>query len=306
MAIVETAELSEGRSVSGEARQSFRYTRAFVVRTDSPSESLLTVANALGISFGDPHPDDASVFALKFDCQPSSASPLIFEVKIEYGSPSADEAAGGGGGGAGGGGAGGTAPDYSLPPGDVWSGGVSTATVGAMELPKFINGAKEPVANTAGVLFSDIAVEQARLTFTLARSYADLSFLPLLATNVNVCNDPGWSGLGQYTVLCRGARWERQSYSAFGTEIKYYRVTWEFEHNPDGWDLVLNSVGYQSLDSSGELVPIMNGETPPKPVSEPVALAADGSKAPAGTAPAKVTFHPYKAIDFATAFGVIS
>ena len=299
MAVVTFEESLTGRGVSGEYRQSFRYTRSFMVQTDHPNTSLVDIANAPGVSFGDVHPNDSTVYALKFDAKPIGENPLLYEVNVEYGLPPAEETASDPSGG-GGGGSGTAAPNFAAAPPDVWSGGSSLSTVGTMSLPKTAGGSPVPVTNTAGVLFADITVEQARYTLSLARSYTDTGFLALLAANTNAVNSTTWAGCEPNTWLCKGARWDRHQESNSGTTLLYYRVTWEFEYNPDKWTLVLNSVGYSEL-VSGKLKPILDGDG--KPVSEPVALLANGTAAGAGIAPAQITYYPHKQIDFNTAFG---
>ena len=302
MAVVLTEEIISGRSVSGRARESFEYTRQFLVQTDDPKTSLVDIANGPGISFGDAHPDDASVYALEFNAQAAGENPLLYTLSVKYGLPAATETAADPGSGGGGGGGGVQAPSFATPPGDVWSGGADLKTTGAMFLPKAIGGAPQPVANTAGVLFRDVTTEQARYTLTLARSYANTSFLGLLANYTNKCNSATWAGCARYTWLCKGGRWTRETQSAAGVVLMYYRVNWEFEFNPDTWDLRLPSMGYQEL-KSGKLVDIMNDDSPPKPVAEPRALTQTGAAATPGAAPYQVQFFPHGEIDFTAAFG---
>ena len=70
MAVVAVEELISGRGVSGRVRDSFKYTRAFLIQTDAPATSMVAIAQAPGVTFGQPHPDDNSVYAIEFDCQP--------------------------------------------------------------------------------------------------------------------------------------------------------------------------------------------------------------------------------------------
>ena len=305
MAVVAVEELISGRGVSGRVRDSFKYTRAFLIQTDAPATSMVAIAQAPGVTFGQPHPDDNSVYAIEFDCQPEGSNPLYYKLSVTYGlAESSDTAAdpdpGGGGGGGGGGGI--QAPNFAGPPPDVWAGGVELSQVGTMVLPRQMDGQPEDVRNTAGVLFDAVTVEQARYTLTLSRSYTDKSFLSLLANNTNCCNSKAWAGCAAYTWLCKGGRWTRETQNNNGVNLMYYRVNWEFEFNPDKWTLVLNSMGYQEL-KNGKLVDIMNGDTPPKPVSEPQALAQNGAAASPGAAPAQVTYYPHKTIDFNALFG---
>lgn len=305
MAIVATEELIQGRSVSGTIREGFKYKRQFIVQTDAANTSLLLVARAPAVHFGDPHPDDASVMALGFDCQAIGDNPLLFQVSVDYGVPPADDSAPAAGGGGGGGGSAVAKPDFTQPPGDVWSGSSELVTVGALTLPKTPGGVPVRVVNTAGVPVAGVSTEQARLSLTLARSYKDLSFLPKIIGNTNKVNSAAWSGCSPYTWLCKGARWSREVLQNDGVNMVYYRVTWEFNFNPRTWNYQFNSIGYQEL-KGGKLVDIMNDETPPQPISEPRALGPTGAALPPGAEPAQVIYHPHAEIDFSTEFGAIT
>ncbi len=85
MAIIYTKELPRERSQSGKHGETYTYTRAFLVRTDDPSEPLPNITNAPGFAWLDDHPDDASVGALEFDTTPADDSSLLYYVKVKYG-----------------------------------------------------------------------------------------------------------------------------------------------------------------------------------------------------------------------------
>ncbi len=296
MAIVSCEELLTGRSASGKAREAFAYQREWIIHTDSASTSMLTVINAPGIAFGNPHPDDSTVYAIEASVDPLGENPLVYRMRIKYGVLTGENApAEDGGPGSG------SVTFYQAPP-DNWSGGSSLTTVGAMSLPlgPGVGEPKYPVINTAGTMFSDVTVEQARFSLTLGRSYPDIGFLTLIGSYTNRINSATWAGCPKHTWLCKGARWEKHTQTENGTLLFYYRVTWEFEHNPDEWNLYLNSVGYLQR-RAGELVPIVDGDG--NPVSEPHALDNAGVEAPAGQPPAIVKYYPHAELDFTAAFG---
>ena len=307
MAVVSSEEMLEGRRCSGAARESFRYERSFLVRTDAVSDSMVSISNAPGISFGDPHPDDAGVFALRFETQAMSSNPLLYTVRVEYGLPSVEETAADpgatGGGGGGGTNSGTAAPDFTGLPKDIWSGGAGLAKVGTNYLPVTMGGANRSlVRNTAGTMISGIELEQARYTLQLTRCYSNTSFLATIAGVVDKCNNATWAGTPAYTWLCKGARWNRETQASGGISWVYYKVNYEFEHNPNTWDLQIPSVGYQEL-SGGKLVDIMNGDDPAKPVAEPRGLDASGRAVPPGTLPHTLVYYPYGVIDYQATFG---
>lgn len=293
MAIVGTEEILEGRSVSGKVREGFRYTRQFLIRTSTALESLVTIAQAPGVQFGSAHPNDPTAYAQEFDCKPHSENPLMHILTVNYmpldpaeqKDPDKPDP-----------------PNFTSMPPDVWSGGSNTATVATMKLPDVPNGTPVEVANTAGVPFTDITVEQARFTLTLQRCYPTIGFLAILANHTNAVNSDTWAGCEPQTWLCKGGRWDRVIETNGGVVLRYYKVTWEFEYRPDKWILPLLSTGYQEL-VGGSLRPIVNDEG--EPVSEPQALDKYGAAEPHPNPPHELTFYPHKQVAFTTAFGVI-
>jgi hypothetical protein len=294
MAVLKCEELLSGRTSSGRVREAWTYGREWVVQTETASTSMIDIINAPGVIFGSPHPDDPTVYAIEGSADPMSENPLTFIVKIKYSVLTGDQA-----------------PDdqtnpgsvtFYLPAPDAWSGSSSLTTVGTMKLPKSPTPGDPtyPVVNTADTLFTDVTVEQARFGLTLGRSYADMSFLSLMGQYTNAMNADAWAGGARHTWLCRGARWDKQTQTTGGQLLFYYRVTWEFEYNPDTWVLELNSVGFlerrdgglhQIVDSDGE------------PVSEPRALDASGKATASGASPEKVKYYPHPERNFTATFG---
>lgn len=302
MAVVDSRELLEGRSVSGAVRESFRYTRKFLVRTDATNTSMVAIANAPGVSFGDAHPDDANVYALRFQADAMASNPLVYTVSVEYGIPDATETAADPGGSGGGGSSGGgiQPPSFNQLPPDVWSGHTSITSVPTMFMPKTKNGPLWGVRNTAGTPQAGVSKEQGRMNLTLTRCYWDTSFLPLLASYTNKANEGAWGPFPEYTWLCRGARWRRNTQSDGTNSYLYYSVDWELEQNPDGWWFDLANYGYQEYIPGQGMKDILNADG--KPVTEPCPLDAAGRAVP-NQAPAVTRYYPHGTIDFASAFG---
>ena len=315
MAITEHVELVQGRSVSGRFRESFEYTRNFLVRTDDPGESLLNIANAPGVRFGDPHPDDATVYALEFNAQPLGENPLQYTLAVKYGNPPASETAaattGGGGGTPGTGGV--TAPNFAAPPPDIWSGSSSVAARPIMWIEQ-ANATWEPIVNSAGVPIPNMTADFAQAELVLQRSYTSMATLFTdISTYTNKVNGAEWIAADRFCWKCQGCRWSRETQNSGGIALMFYRATWTFAFDSDGWLLMPLDIGYQELDvNSGwgnELRPITNSNG--EPVTEPVPLKADGTANMGGT-PAIAGFPgqgdgflPYLQADF-THFGVPS
>ena len=82
MAVVNSYENVVARSSSGEIRNSPTYNRTFTVRCDNPDTSMVDIANAPGISYGDPHPHDASCFVTNVDVDADGDSMLILHSQL--------------------------------------------------------------------------------------------------------------------------------------------------------------------------------------------------------------------------------
>jgi hypothetical protein len=295
MAIVAVTESIDDRSVSGKFRETMTYSRSFLVRVDSPATSIRDIAQAPGITFGSPHPDDGTVFALEFDCKPRGDSLLLYAVTVKYSTPARD---------------GETQPDPFQLPADVWSGGSSVTSA-----PCWQDNQGEPITNSAGVALPDLTMEMAEFSVSLTRCYGDLSFIGILESYTNKLNNDTFLGCPKNTWKCQGGRFSKKTENAEGTTFVYWEVSFEFAYRADTWFLKPLDIGYSQLvDSagnptgSGTKVAAILGQDK-KPIKEPAALNS-GVAVPNGTAgfPKVINngdgANPYDSASFASFGGI--
>jgi hypothetical protein len=300
MAVVSQAESIDDRSVSGKFRETMTYGRSFIVRIDDPNTPLPDIAQAPGVQFGDPHPDDPTVYAMEFDCKPRGDSLLLYSVTVKYytpatpqgDSPDNSEPPGGGGGGPG-------------LPGDIWTGGTSVTSG-----PCWLDNTGEPITNSAGVALPDLTMDIAEFTVSLTRCYTGLSFIGILAEKTNKVNADPFLGMPKHTWKCQGGRFSKKIENASGVTFVYWEVTFEFAYRADTWFLKPLDIGYaQKVDDEGR--PSQAGQKnaailgqDKKPVKEPQSLEG-GVAIPNGTPGypkvinAGVGANPYEETGFA-------
>ena len=276
MAIIQTYEIAEGRGVSGTARESLQYTRAFAIKVDDPATPMDDIAQAPGILLGSPHPDDPSVFATSFDCSVSDDL-LLYTLNVTYQAPALIDANTDGPGSGGGGGGG---YDYAVVPADAWSGSSSVAAVPCTRDADVAGGDGLIIANTAGVGIPDLQKDQAFAQLQLVKCYTTLSALTSdMTLYTNKINQSDWiSAFDSYCWKCQGCNWQKLTQSTGGVSLTYFQATWVFAFDDREWKLEPLNVGY--MDRSGGagldvwLKPITNPDG--EQVTEPVALDEKG------------------------------
>lgn len=290
MAVVNNYENVVARSSSGEIRNSPTYKRTFTVRCDSPDTSMVDIANAPGISYGDPHPHDASCFVTNVDVDADGDSMLIYTVSYSYTRPVNDLSVTGGtptpsGGG---GGSGNTPPDPLQIPEGYWTGGSgiesrnSPVTQGWGANPGVVIRMTNGRPYTSGVVV-DYATEQISMT----NYYSDWGSVAKLSNAVDALNNDTWpvgydtdtygpmawkvisvnwsfkqqvsqqNRLEYYEVQVTLQRKERQAY----TDGIHIRVGWPgvaiAQNVIPGWLPQIPSAGYQENDGTGKLIDIV-------------------------------------------------
>jgi hypothetical protein len=228
MAVVNNYENVVARSSSGEIRNSPTYKRTFTVRCDDPDTSMVDIANAPGIKYGDPHPHDASCFVTTVDVDADGDSMLIYTVSYSYTRPVGDLSVTGGtptdpnaGGG------GNTPPDPLQIPDGFWAGSSTLETKQSGYLPhtqspmRMTNG--RPI--TSGVLL-DYASEQ----ITMTNYYGDWASVQKIASSVDCMNDDTWpvgsdaAAYGYWAWKIMACNWSFKQQSSEQTRLEYYEV----------------------------------------------------------------------------------
>ena len=294
MAIVQTFEIAEGRSVSGTARESFQYQRSFAIKIDDPATPMDDIAQAPGILLGSPHPDDPSVFATSFDCSVSDDL-LLYTLNVTYQAPPLIDASSDGPGTDGGGGGGGY--DLAVVPADTWSGSSSVAAV-----PIGVDKDGEAIVNTANTPIPDLQAEKAYASLSLTRSFGTaLDAADALVQYTNTINSLGWAGTPARTWKCQGGSWQKQTQSSGGVNLTYYSATFNFAYDSAEWKLQQVMIG--TRDSNGNnITEDMVGGSSSDPITEPVGLnflglPVDSSSTPPEK-PYTETFYVYQEKDF--------
>ena len=290
MAIVQTYEIAEGRGVSGTARESLQYTRAFAVKIDDPATPMDEIAQAPGIVFGSPHPDDPSVFATSFDCSISDDL-LLYTLNVTYQAPALIDASTDGPG----------SYDYAVVPADTWSGSSSVAAV-----PISTDKDGEAIVNTANTPIPDLQADKAYASLSLTRSYATAAeAATALTTYSNKINSDAWAGTALKTWKCQGGSWQKQTQSSNGVNLTYYSATFNFAYDSDEWKLQQVMIG--TRNAAGETITEkMVGGEKDDPISEPVGLNSSGNPVTPPEKPAVASFDVYTEIAFTPYFGTPS
>ena len=291
MAIVQTFEIAEGRSVSGTARESFQYQRSFAIKIDDPATPMDEIAQAPGILLGSPHPDDPSVFATSFDCSVSDDL-LLYTLNVTYQAPPLVDASSDGPGTGGGGGGGGY--DLAVVPADTWSGSSSVAAV-PIDRDRF----GTVIKNTADTPIPDLQADWAFASLSLTRSFATAAEAgTALTTYTNTINNSEWAGTPAETWKCQGGSWQKQTQSSGGVNLTYYSATFNFAYDSRGWILEQVMIGTRKADGTNITEGDIAGDSSTTPITEPVGLDGSGNPVALGVDPAVGAFQIYKTEDF--------
>ena len=191
MAVVNNYENVVARSSSGEIRNAPTYKRTFTVRCDNPDTSMVDIANAPGIKYGDPHTHDASCFVTTVDVDADGDSMLIYTVSYSYTRPVGDLSVTGGTptDPSGGGGCGNRPPDPSLIPEGYWSGSSTLETKQTGYLPH----TAEPMEMTNGrPITSGFLLDFASETLTMHNYYSDWNSVRRIMQSVDKMNSATW------------------------------------------------------------------------------------------------------------------
>ena len=299
MAIVYTRELPRERGQSGKHGETYTYTRAFLVRTDSPTEPLPNITNATGLAWLDDHPDDASVGALEFDTTPADDSSLLYYVKVKYGARPVN-----------------ATPDTPPPnvPGTisglmkfpVWSGSSGVTTTPCLE-----DKDGEKICNSAGCPLEGQEMEMADAKLTLTNYAAThTAWMTMAATYTNTCNSATWNGGAVDTWKCQGCAAKLTTENVNAITYVFWELTWEFIYRPLNWHLKPWDIGFtercgtdgvpSASGTAWKTIKGVDGKVSPRPV----ALAGGVAKG-AGQKPDPLDFIIYKQQNFTTAFGEV-
>ena len=242
MAVVNNYENVVARSSTGEIRNAPTYKRTFTVRCDNPDTSMVDVANAPGIKYGDPHPHDASCFVTNVDVDADGDSMLIYTVSYLYTRPVNDLSVTGGvpsspeGGSY-------NPPDPLAIPEGYWSGGSTLETRQNSTTRGFVQARVNfdgvPIKMTNGrPLTSGVVMDFASEQLVMQNYYAEWKEVENLALNVDRMNGGKWpldatnaweNGPMAWKVV--GFNWSFKQQSSGQQRLEYFEVQVTFKRN---------------------------------------------------------------------------
>lgn len=221
MAVSNFYESIADRQATGTIRQSPTYSRTFMVRVDHPGTSLKEIGQAAGIQYGDPHPDDPTVYVIQVDINAVGDSMMYYGVTYQYGIVDNEDVSGGAAAAAQAEAAGEpvTPPDPLALPVDYWSGSSSLATE-----YRETDQADKVVRNTAGVPIAggaETSVPQAQLILTQHIPLSSFFRLNDLALSIGDVNQDFWP-----------QKYDNPNFTLLGSEPGSWRVNsvdWAFK-----------------------------------------------------------------------------
>jgi hypothetical protein len=292
MAIQWSREVAKERSLSGRYQDNYAYTRAFLVRTDDPIESLADISNEPGIAYMDAHPQDVSVHMLEFDVKPVDDSGLVYLVSFKYGPAPPNNSDDGGG----------EDPQFvaGLMKQAIWTAS-SSVTSGPIDKDRDWNA----ITNSAGDPLEDVTAEQAEFKLQVTLYSLDhATWMNYARQYTNSVNDAEWNGGVAKTWKCQGCSARMNTETHLGQALSVWEITWDFAYRAGGWQLQLLDVGFNQLvnedgtpSSAGTKKASFKGQDN-KGSKSPVGLDGMGMFVTPPTKPAILQINVYQEKDF--------
>lgn len=240
MAVVKNYENVVDRSSSGEIRQSPTYKRTFTVRCDDPDTSMVDIANAPGIKYGDPHPHDASCFVTTVDVDADGDSMLIYTVSYSYTRPVNELSV-----------TGGTPEDPEDPtqdpntppdplkiPEGYWTGGSTLETRQSSTTRGYGDVSGEAIRMTNGrPLTSGVVMDFASEQIVLTNYYTSWRDVANIGLNVDRMNKEVWPttatniAYGPLAWKIVGYNWSFKQQTSAQQRLEYYEVQVTFKRS---------------------------------------------------------------------------
>jgi hypothetical protein len=223
MAVTGVVEQAASRGVTGRFRETFTYTRSFLVRVDDPRTSTVEISQAPGVTYLQPHPDDLTCIALEFDCQAVDESGLFYRVGVKYYVPPVEQQE--------------QPNNMGLPP-DQWAASASITTG-----PATVDGRGRPIVNSAGDPIPELEMDQAEFRWTLTRCVPDMSWGPVAATATNAVNSGAWANGGKGEWKCHFQNASKRTENNGQAIVTYWECVFDFVYRAGGWALKPLDVG---------------------------------------------------------------
>ena len=292
MTIQWSREIPKERSLTGKYQENYAYTRAFLVRTDDPGESLADISNEPNVAYMDAHPQDGSVFMLEFSVKPVDDSGLVYLVSFNYGPAPPNNSDDGG------------VEDPQFVSGlmkqAIWT---ASSSVTSGPVDKDRDG--DAIANSAGDPLEDVTCEHAeyKLQVTLY-ALSHTTWMDYAKSHTNSVNAAAWNGGAAGEWKCQGCSARMNTETHLGNALSVWEITWDFAYRAGGWQLQLLDVGFNQLvnedgtpSSAGTKKASFKGQDK-KGSKSPVGLDGFGGFVAPGSKPALIQFDVYREADF--------
>ena len=240
MAVVRNFENVVARSSTGEIREAPTYKRTFTVRCDDPDTSMVDIANAPGIKYGDPHPHDALCFVTTVDVDADGDSMLIYTVSYSYTRPVNDLSI-----------TGGTPEDPTQPdlnpntppdplkiPEGYWNGGSALETRQSSTTRGYGDVSGQAVRMTNGrPLTSGVVMDFASEQLVLTNYYTSWDDVANIGLNVDRMNLESWpvsatnTAYGPLAWKIVSYNWSFKQQSSEQQRLEYYEVQVTFKRS---------------------------------------------------------------------------
>jgi hypothetical protein len=292
MAWVNYQRILDGCSVSGKFGESLQVSERWQIRVDDPQTSKVDILNGVsttaGVTWGSSHFEFPALKAMEFDLAPEGRDGMRWLLTVRYYVPPATKR-----------------PQENGIPEDVWERNGGTTTV-----PAFTDSAGDTITNAAGDPLEGLEKEREETSWSFVKYYEDEASLESdISAYAGKINSAEWAGGDEKTWKCYFKGAKKQSISKLDGDddagtLEYIESRWEFRYDPETWKLMPWDVGFMEL-VSGERKTIVGQDG--KPVKQPVALNADGTKKSPGTAPSVINdgdgADVYLTADFGAGFG---
>jgi hypothetical protein len=301
MAVVTWRRVLEGSELSGKVGESLRIVERWEVRVDSPLTTKLAIVGAVPVGWNSPHWEFPDCKAQEFSLSPNSRTGLVWTLTATYYLP---------------------LPNKNICadglPCDFWE-----ASGGSTSIPVFMDKDNEMICNSAGEPMEGLEREREEESWVLTKYYIDDSWKLDRDGYAGKVNSAEWANGDAKTWKCyfksakqkdiqdidlnRPANASAEGGAADDGDVftrTIVETVWEFKKEPKTWTLKPWDVGFMQL-VSGKRETILGDDK--KPVKQPVALNADGTKRTPGQKPSVIRngagAEVYDTADFAGKFG---
>jgi hypothetical protein len=302
MAVVGWRRVLDGTGMSGKVGEPLRFDEAWLIRVDSPLTPKQTVVKAVPCGWYSAHWENADCKAMEFKLSPRNADGMVWRLDVAFYPPPKES----------------KLKSTGIPE-DFWERAGGTSTV-----PVFRDRDGVMILNAAGDPLEGLQKEREEKSWTLTKFYTSDSWMGDVDLYAGATNSDTWDGGAPDTwkCSCRGAkRREIQNVSrgraasnamegtgseSGGTDetLVFVETVWEFRYEPGTWKSMPWDVGFHELVGGQKKVILGDDQ---KPVKQPVALNANGTKKSPGAAPSVIRNGAgaplYPVVTFSAKFG---